>query len=78
MPRREILTKRMQDKLVKALNSKTPLGRANHLIDLVAEEGLHDKTLDSALHTINEVGFGKGPLDRKLQAYIKKTLKYRF
>jgi hypothetical protein len=74
---REVITKRMQEKLIKALNAKTPRGRANYLIDLVAEEGFHDPLLDSILHGINEVGFGKGPLDKKLQSFIKKTLRYR-
>ncbi len=71
-----IMTKRMQQKLTKALTAKTAQGRANYLIDAVAEEGFHDQVLDSILHGINEVGFAKGPIDRKLQAWIKKTLKY--
>jgi hypothetical protein len=67
----------MADKLVKALNAKTPQGRANYLIDAIAEEGFDDPLLDSILHGINEVGFAKGPLDRKLQSYIRKLLRYR-
>jgi hypothetical protein len=67
----------MQDKLLKALTAKTPEGRANYLIDLVAEEGLHDPMLDSILHAVNEVGFGKGALDLRLQRWIRKTLKHK-
>ena len=77
MPRRKTVTKRMQDKLVKALTAKTPQGRVNYLIDAIAEEGFHDPLLDSLLHGLNEVGFAKGPLDKKLQAWIRKTLGYR-
>ncbi len=78
LPRRKVVTRKMRDKLVKALKAKTPQGRANYLIDAVAEEHFHDPVLDSILHGINEVGFAKGPLDRKLQTWIRKTLKYRF
>lgn len=67
----------MQDKLVKALNAKTPKGRVNYLIDLIAEEGLHDQVLDSILHGLNEVGFAEGPLDKRLQTWIRKTLRDR-
>jgi len=77
LPRRKTVTKRMQDKLVKALTAKTPQGRVNYLIDAIAEEGFHDPLLDSLLHGLNEVGFAKGPLDKKLQAWIRKTLGYR-
>ncbi len=76
MPRRRVVTKRMADKLGKALNAKTPQGRYNYLIDAIAEEGFHDQVLDSILHGINEVGFGPGPADKKLQSYIRKTLRY--
>ena len=76
MPRRKVVTKRMANKLIKALNAKTPQGRANYLIDAVAEEGFHDPILDSILHGLNEVGFAEGPLDRKPLNYIKKTLRY--
>lgn len=31
------MTRRMQDKLVKALNAKTPQGGVNYLIDAVAD-----------------------------------------
>jgi Holliday junction resolvasome RuvABC DNA-binding subunit len=77
VPRRKVVTKKMADKLVKALNAKTPQGRYNYLIDAIAEEGLHNPVLDSLLHGLNEVGFRKGPLDKKLQSYIRKTLRYR-
>ncbi|MDA4123922.1 MAG: hypothetical protein OK438_00535 [Thaumarchaeota archaeon] len=76
MPRRKILTKRMQDKLLKALDAKTPQGRANYLIDVIVEEGLHDQVLDSILHGINEVGVANGPLDSKLQTWKRKTLRH--
>jgi len=46
VPRKKLLTKRMQDSLIKALNAKTPQGRANYLIDAIAEEGFRDQTLD--------------------------------
>ena len=71
------MTKRMQNKLIKALNAKTPQGRANYVIDAFAEEYMHDPLLDSILHGLNEVGFAEGPLDRKLVKYIRKTLQYR-
>jgi hypothetical protein len=71
------MTKKVQDKLIKALNAKTPQGRANYVIDAFAEEVMHDPLLDSILHGLNEVGFSGGPLDRKLVKYIKKTLQYR-
>ena len=77
MPGRRVVTKRMADKLVRALNAKTPQGRANYVIDAFAEEYMHDPLLDSILHGLSEVGFAKGPLDRKLQSYITKTLRYR-
>ena len=77
MPRSKIITKRMADKLTKALTAKTPRGRANYVIDAFAEEYMHDPILDSILHALNEVGFAPGPLDKKLQSYIKKTLEYR-
>jgi hypothetical protein len=67
----------MADKLVKALNAKTPRGRANYVIDAFAEEYMHDPVLDSILHGLNEVGFAQGPLDRRLVNYIRKTLRYR-
>jgi len=38
---------------------------------------MHDPVLDSILHGLNEVGFAEGRLDKKLQGYIKKTLRYR-
>ena len=76
MPKKKIMTRRMLDKLIKALNARTPQGRANYLIDLVAEEGLHDPALDALLHALNEVGFAKGPLDRTLKTWIRKTLRY--
>ncbi len=76
MPRRKVVTRRMADKLVKALNAKTPQGRANYVIDAVAEEGLHDPVLDAILHGLNEVGFAEGPMDKKLLSYIRKTLRY--
>ncbi len=63
-------------KTAKALQAKTPQGRANHLFDALAEEGFRDPVLDSLLHMVNEVGFAQGPIDRKLQTWIKKTLKY--
>ena len=77
MPRRKIITKKMADKLVKALNAKTPRGRANYVIDAFAEEYMHDPVLDSIVHGLNEVGFAPGPLDKKLVSYIMKTLRYR-
>ena len=67
----------MADKLIKALNAKTPRGRANYVIDAFAEEYMHDPLLDSILHGLNEIGFAEGPLDKKLQSYIRKTLRYR-
>ncbi len=76
LSKRKIITKRMANKLAKALYAKTPQGRYNYLIDAIAEEGFHDRMLDSLLHGINEVGLGPGPLDRKLQIYIRKTLRY--
>ncbi len=77
VPRCKVLTKRTQDRLLRALNAKTPQGRYNYVIDAFAEEYMHDPLLDSILHGLNEVGFAKGPLDKKLQSYIKKTLQYR-
>ena len=71
------MTKRMANKLLKALNAKTPKARANYVIDAFAEEYMHDPLLDSILHGLNEVGFAEGPLDEKLVSYIKKTLRYR-
>jgi len=62
---------------VKAMNAKTPRGRANYVIDAFAEEYMHDPILDSILHGLNEVGFAPGPPDEKLLSYIKKTLRYR-
>jgi len=67
----------MADKLVKALNAKTPRGRVNYVIDAFAEEYMHDPVLDSIVHGLNEVGFAPGPLDKKLVSYIMKTLRYR-
>ena len=67
----------MQDKLVKALQAKTSQGRVNYLIDAVAEEGLRDPALDTLLHMVNEVGLAQGPMDKKLQSWIRKTLKHR-
>ena len=67
----------MADKLIMALNAKTPRGRVNYVIDAIAEEYMRDPLLDSILHGLNEVGFAEGPLDEKLQSYIKKTLRYR-
>jgi len=67
----------MADKLLKALQAKTPQGRANYVIDAFAEELMHDPVLDSILHGLNEVGFTEGPLDKKLQSYIRKMLRYR-
>jgi hypothetical protein len=77
VPKRKVITKKMADKLVKALNAKTPQGRANYLIDAFAEEVMHDPLLDSILHGLNEVGLAQGPMDKKIQKYIKKTLRYR-
>ncbi len=77
MPRRNVNTKKMQDKLIKALNAKTPQGRANYLIDAIAEEGFQHQVLDLILHGINEVGFAEGPFDKKLQRWIRKTLKHK-
>ena len=67
----------MANKLLKALQAKTPQGRANYVIDAFAEELMHDPVLDSILHGLNEVGFAEGPLDKKLQSYIRKLLQYR-
>ena len=67
----------MQEKLAKALDAKTPQGRINYLIDAFAEEGLHNPLLDSFLHALVEVGFAEGPIDRNLQNWIRKTLRYR-
>ena len=77
MPRRKVKASKVADKLVKALQAKTPQGRANYIIDAFAEEYMHDPLLDSILHALNEVGFAEGPLDEKLVSYIKKTLRYR-
>ena len=77
MPRRKIVTKRMADKLAKALVAKTPQARANFVIDAFAEGVWHDPLLDSILHGLNEVGFAEGPMDEKLLSYIRKTLRYR-
>ena len=54
-----MITKRMADKLVKAMNAKTPQGRANYVVDAFAEEYMHNPVLDSILHSLNEVGFAK-------------------
>ena len=67
----------MANKLLKALQAKTPQGRANYVIDAFAEEYMHDRVLDSILHGLNEVGFAEGPFDKKLVSYIRKLLRYR-
>jgi hypothetical protein len=77
VPRRKVVTRKMADKLVKALNAKTPQGRANYFIDAFAEEVMHDPLLDSILHGLNEVGLAQGPMDKKVLKYIRKTLRYR-
>lgn len=77
MPQRKIITRKMQEKLFKALTAKTPRGRANFVIDAIADEGLHDAVLDSILHGLNEVAFAEGPLDKNLKTWIRKTLRHR-
>jgi len=67
----------MANKLLKALQAKTPQGRANYVIDAFAEEYMHDPVLDSILHGLNEVGFAEGQFDKKLVSYIRKMLRYR-
>jgi hypothetical protein len=72
VPQRKIITKRMAAKLVKALNAKTPMARANYVIDAFADEYMHDPVLDSILHGLNEVGFAKGLSTRSSRATSRR------
>jgi hypothetical protein len=76
LPRRKTAARRMQDKALKALLAKTPKGRANYLIDLLADEALEDSLIDSILHFFNEVALAEGPSDRNLQTFIRKTVRH--
>lgn len=68
---------KLAEKVARAITAKSSEGRVNYLIDILAEEVLDNKAIDTILHGINEIGLGKGPVDKKLLKFIRKTLRYR-
>ncbi len=66
----------MQDKLLKALQAKTTAGRANYLIDAIAEEGLGDYELDALLHAFVDLGLTEGTDAQRIERWIRKSIRY--
>ncbi len=66
----------MRKKLIQALEAKTPSGKANYLVDAIAEEALHDPNLDFLLHAIVDLGLAKGTDAQRLERWIEKTIRY--
>jgi hypothetical protein len=56
----------MQDKLVKAFQAKTMAGKANYLVDALAEEGLRNYDLDLVLHALVDLGLTEGTAAERL------------
>ncbi len=70
------MKRRMQDKLLKAMQAKTTAGRANYLIDAVAEEWLGDYELDALLHAFVDLGLTKGTDAERIARWIGKSIRY--
>ncbi len=76
MKRHPRMTRRMEDKLLKAMQAKTTAGRANYLIDAVAEEWLRDYDLDALLHAFVDLGLTDGTDAQKFKRWIMKSIRY--
>jgi hypothetical protein len=63
----------MQDKLVKAFQAKTMAGKANYVVDALAEEGLRNYDLDFVLHAIVNLGLTEGTAAERLERWMKSA-----
>jgi len=68
---------RVAEKALRAVMARTNTGRANYAVDLIADEIIGNWVLDEALHAVVEIGFGKGPVDRRVVTWLRKMAKHR-
>jgi hypothetical protein len=66
----------MQDKLVKAFQAKTMAGKANYLVDALAEEGLRNCDLDFVLHGLVDLGLTERTAAERVERWMKKSARY--
>jgi hypothetical protein len=51
-------------------------GKANYLVDALAEEGLRNYDLDFVLHALVDLGLIEGTAAERLERWMKKSARY--